>query len=95
MLSIQIEDFYSSPFLLPATGSELKEIQLLRSEVKKKGRRPTLPPAAVPSALRGLTSLFGMERGGPPRHSHPGARLHYILIKVKLAMYIFFLWLDF
>ena len=25
---------------------------------------------AVPSALRGLTSLFGMVRGGPPRYSH-------------------------
>ncbi len=25
---------------------------------------------AVPSALRGLTSLFGMERGGSPGYSH-------------------------
>ncbi len=25
---------------------------------------------AVPSALRGLTSLFGMGKGGPPRYSH-------------------------
>ena len=25
---------------------------------------------AVPSALTGLTSLFGMERGGPRRHGH-------------------------
>ena len=25
---------------------------------------------AVPSALAGLTSLFGMERGGPRRHGH-------------------------
>ena len=25
---------------------------------------------AVSSALRGLTSLFGMGRGGPPRYSH-------------------------
>ena len=30
---------------------------------------PTLPPfKAVPSARRGLTSLFGMGRGGHPRH---------------------------
>ena len=30
-------------------------------------RRPTLPPGgAVPSARPGLTSLFGMGRGGPP-----------------------------
>lgn len=34
-------------------------------------QRPTLPPfRAVPSALVGLTSLFGMERGGPHRHGH-------------------------
>ncbi len=34
-------------------------------------RRPTLPPGvAVPSAQTGLTSLFGMERGGPRRHGH-------------------------
>ena len=25
---------------------------------------------AVPSALRSLTSLFGMGRGDPPRYSH-------------------------
>ena len=25
---------------------------------------------AVPSAQTGLTSLFGMERGGPRRHGH-------------------------
>ena len=34
-------------------------------------RRPTFPqPSAVSSARRGLTSLFGMGRGGPPRYSH-------------------------
>ena len=34
-------------------------------------QRLTLPPLrAVPSALRGLTSLFGMGRGGPSRYSH-------------------------
>ena len=34
-------------------------------------RRPTFPQVdAVSSALRGLTSLFGMGRGGPPRYSH-------------------------
>ncbi len=37
----------------------------------KKRRRPTLPLGiAVPSALMGLTSLFGMVRGGPHRHGH-------------------------
>ena len=34
----------------------------------KKRQRPTLPPGgAVPSARAGLTSLFGMGRGGSPR----------------------------
>ena len=38
----------------------------------RRRRRPTLPPVtAVPSAQTGLTSLFGMERGGPRRHGHP------------------------
>ena len=37
----------------------------------KKRRRPTLPlGVAVPSAQTGLTSLFGMVRGGPRRHGH-------------------------
>ena len=37
-----------------------------------RGRRlPTLPlGVAVPSAQTGLTSLFGMVRGGPRRHGH-------------------------
>jgi hypothetical protein len=33
--------------------------------MKKKGDRPTLPHViAVPSAVRGLTTLFGKGRGG-------------------------------
>ena len=35
------------------------------------GRRPTLPLVAVPSALAGLTALFGMGRGDPRRRSRP------------------------
>ena len=36
-------------------------------EVSEKRRRPTLPRCnAVPSARVGLTSLFGMGRGGTP-----------------------------
>ena len=34
------------------------------------GRRTTFPRSpAVSSSRRGLTSLFGMGRGAPPRHS--------------------------
>ena len=37
----------------------------------QKRRRPTLPRFAVPSALTGLTSLFGMGRGEPRCNGHP------------------------
>ncbi len=38
-----------------------------RSEIPSSRRRlPTLPQCAVPSAMPGLTSLFGMGRGGAP-----------------------------
>ena len=33
---------------------------------------------AVPSAQTGLTSLFGMERGGPRRHGH--LDLQYLMV---------------
>ena len=37
----------------------------------KNWQRPTLPDLTpVPSALLGLTSLFGMVRGDPQRSSH-------------------------
>ena len=36
----------------------------------KERRRITLPPVAVPSALTGLTSLFGMGRGETYRYNH-------------------------
>ena len=52
-------------------------------------RRPTLPPVtAVPSALRGLTSLFGMGRGGPPRYSHPSLIHSVRSIKNLLGSYM-------
>ena len=39
----------------------------------ERGRRPTLPHrTAVPSALAGLASLFGMGRGGTPPPRPPG-----------------------
>ena len=36
----------------------------------KERQRLTLPPLAVPSALIGLTSLFGMGRGETYRYNH-------------------------
>ena len=51
----------------PYTKKGLPEIALQKSSVQK-GQRPTLPHCiAVPSAPAGLTSLFGMGRGGTPR----------------------------
>ncbi len=38
---------------------------------KKKRQRPTLPEKPVPSAQQGLTSLFGMGRGGTPALKSP------------------------
>jgi len=43
--------------------------------------RPTLPHfTAVPSALAGLTSLFGMGRGGHRRYRH----LNFFLLRLKV-----------
>ena len=39
---------------------------LLESGLAEGGRRPTLPLCAVPSAPKGLTSVFGMGTGGSP-----------------------------
>jgi hypothetical protein len=50
---------------------ELKKAAFLRQPLIRIWRRLTLPRfTAVPSARVGLTSLFGMGRGGPHRHSH-------------------------
>ncbi len=40
------------------------------NRVFKERQRPTLPPWVVPSALTGLTSLFGMGRGETCRNNH-------------------------
>ena len=46
----------------------------------KRRRLPTLPHCiAVPSAQVGLTSLFGMGRGGTPPLKPPGLALTYLL----------------
>ena len=52
---------------LRRTGHKKKTPKKLIFEVSEKRRRPTLPRCnAVPSARVGLTSLFGMGRGGTP-----------------------------
>ena len=57
-----------------------------RKQDKKKGwQRLTLPPKAVPSALRGLTSLFGMGRGDPPRFNHQ----HFFVVHFGAQLILF------
>ncbi len=52
--------------------SKKKARHQLVSSYLKGWRRLTFPPGmAVSSARAGLTSLFGMGRGGPCRNSHP------------------------
>ena len=53
----------------------------------KNWQRPTLPPVtAVPSALTGLTSLFGMGRGGHHRYNHHKV-FQFIFTRCFLALY--------
>ena len=49
-------------------GGNTKRAPVLNEpEPSEKRQLPTLPPGgAVPSAMAGLTSLFGMGRGGTP-----------------------------
>ena len=47
---------------------------------KKRGSDLLSHREAVPSALKGLTSLFGMVRGGPLRYSH---QFILYILKVK------------
>ena len=48
-------------------GGKQKDPADIVSRVLEERQLPTLPPGgAVPSAMAGLTSLFGMGRGGSP-----------------------------
>ena len=60
----------------PTVRSKKKDPDQMNDRDPLRRRRPTLPPGvAVPSAQTGLTSLFGMVRGGPRRHGHLNFRL--------------------
>ena len=49
----------------------------------KKRHRPTLPPVtAIPSALAGLTALFGMGRGRHRRYRHLKIFIDIIMIHI-------------
>ena len=53
--------------MVPKTKEALSPYADERASLQKKWRPPTLPHCiAVPSAQAGLTSLFGMGRGGTP-----------------------------
>ena len=63
-----------------------KDLQSFLIEGPEGWRLPTLPLGiAVPSALTGLTSLFGMGRGGSPSLLPP-----FIYLVFALAMVILF-----
>ena len=52
----------------------------------KRRRLPTLPHCiAVPSAMTGLTSLFGMGRGGTPSLSPP--KISFLLLTARQDEY--------
>ena len=54
----------------------------------KNRHRPTLPHfTAVPSALAGLTSLFGMGRGGHRRYRHLNI-FKFIVVNSKFKVFI-------
>jgi hypothetical protein len=50
-------------------------------------RRPTLPGVTpVPSALQGLTSLFGMGRGGTPALGRLNRKTSVVSSKIALSV---------
>ena len=54
-----------------AKGDKTRKPFMMMKGFSKSWRRLTLPRfTAVPSALAGLTSLFGMGRGGHRRYRH-------------------------
>lgn len=60
----------------------------MKKEPFEKWQRHTLPPVtAVPSALVGLTSLFGMERGDPHRNSHHKIFNMFEILKIDLITF--------
>ena len=68
----------SSPTGRSGGGPKKPPAFLLKASLKR--RRPTLPHCgAVPSARSGLTSLFGMGRGGTPRLKPPKYFVQFII----------------
>ena len=65
---------------LRGTGGQKKKPPAFLLKASLKRRRPTLPHCgAVPSARSGLTSLFGMGRGGTPRLKPPKYFVQFII----------------
>ena len=61
-------------------------ITILVMRFVKERQRPTLPPVAVPSALMGLTSLFGMVRGEPHCDNHLKSLQYISTVKVNILV---------
>ena len=59
------------PKMGKSRAEQEKALRFLEGLVVKERQRLTLPRfTVVPSALAGLTALFGMGRGDPRRYSH-------------------------
>ena len=68
----------SSP--MGRSGGGQEKASSISAEGFLRRRRPTLPHCgAVPSARSGLTSLFGMGRGGTPRLKPPKYFVQFII----------------
>ena len=65
-----VSDGYVTLLLCPNmtdVPTKKASVTVVTKALREKGRLPTLPHCiAVPSAQVGLTSLFGMGRGGTP-----------------------------
>ena len=66
----EYNEFDDTLFVQPLLKWKRNKKPLHKSEGVRRRRRHTLPPVAVPSALLGLTSLFGMGRGEPQCNNH-------------------------
>ena len=70
LLSIGIRVFYRGLFSEEFHNRAKKILMLKKHQDFHKKAATYSPTYVVPSALAGLTALFGMERGEPRRYNH-------------------------
>ena len=69
----------------PRSAKDVASLFLCPLGKEKARRRPTLPLYAVPSALKGLTSVFEMGTGGTPSIRSPG-KIIYRCLRTESSM---------